>query len=340
MPVEKFDQVVQVNVRGTFLMSQAVGRRMIEGGTAGTIINISSVAGIVGGHPDYMQTIGYNTSKGAIISMTRDLATSWSPHNITVNAIAPGWFPTRMSGALIEKFEEQMLDGIPLHRFGNPEDLKRRCSIPRLTRGFLRDRPDAGGRRWGYGLVELTVWPLVPSAVLSWECRSGPGQEHVPKPLWKEPSYRRRREWRSVRLHPGGLDVRGPSGPRGRPAQHGRCPIVYGWIRPGVRPYRDHRVRWNRGSFRRRTAQVRTLGQLSFPLGRDGDRNGYRNGSPRTRPHYLASGGVLWLPQSTSWSWGLSSPSPTNGVRNQGEGRYPAELFISEPYHRFARPKQ
>lgn len=124
MPVEKFDQVVQVNVRGTFLMSQAVGRRMIERGSGGTIINISSVAGLVGGDPDYMQTVGYNTSKGAVISMTRDLATSWAPHDITVNAIAPGWFPTRMSGGLIENFEEKMLDGIPLHRFGNPEDLK------------------------------------------------------------------------------------------------------------------------------------------------------------------------------------------------------------------------
>ncbi|MDQ4106064.1 MAG: SDR family oxidoreductase [Actinomycetota bacterium] len=124
MPLEKFDLVVAVNVRGTFLMAQAVGRRMIERGAGGTVINISSVAGIVGGHPDYMQTVGYNTSKGAIISMTRDLATSWAPHNITVNAIAPGWFPTRMSGALIERFEEKMLDGIPLHRFGTPEDLK------------------------------------------------------------------------------------------------------------------------------------------------------------------------------------------------------------------------
>ena len=124
MPLEKFDQVVQVNVRGTFLMSQAVGRRMIERGDGGTIISISSIAGILGGDPDYMQTVGYNTSKGAIISMTRDLATSWAPHNITVNAIAPGWFPTRMSGGLIENFEEKMLSGIPLHRFGNPEDLK------------------------------------------------------------------------------------------------------------------------------------------------------------------------------------------------------------------------
>jgi NAD(P)-dependent dehydrogenase (short-subunit alcohol dehydrogenase family) len=82
------------------------------------------VAGLVGGHPDYMQTVGYNSSKGAIISMTRDLATSWAPHGITVNAIAPGWFPTRMSGGLIEKFEERMLQSIPLHRFGNPDDLK------------------------------------------------------------------------------------------------------------------------------------------------------------------------------------------------------------------------
>jgi NAD(P)-dependent dehydrogenase (short-subunit alcohol dehydrogenase family) len=124
MPLDRFDQVMRVNVRGTFLMSQAAGRRMIERGTGGTIINISSVAGIVGGHPDFMQTVGYNSSKGAIISMTRDLATSWASHSITVNAIAPGWFPTRMSGGLIEKFEKQMLEGIPLGRFGNPEDLK------------------------------------------------------------------------------------------------------------------------------------------------------------------------------------------------------------------------
>ncbi len=124
MPTERFDRVIAVNVRGTFLMARAVGRRMIERGSGGTIVNISSVAGLVGGHPDFMQTVGYNSSKGAIISMTRDLATSWAQHGITVNAVAPGWFPTRMSGALIEKFEERMLDGIPLGRFGNPEDLK------------------------------------------------------------------------------------------------------------------------------------------------------------------------------------------------------------------------
>jgi NAD(P)-dependent dehydrogenase (short-subunit alcohol dehydrogenase family) len=124
MPSEQFDRVLAVNVRGTFLMSRAAGRRMIERGSGGTIVNVASIAALVGGHPDYMQTVGYNSSKGAVISMTRDLATSWARHHITVNAIAPGWFPTRMSGGLIEKFEERMLEDIPLGRFGNPEDLK------------------------------------------------------------------------------------------------------------------------------------------------------------------------------------------------------------------------
>ncbi|HEX2182284.1 MAG TPA: SDR family oxidoreductase [Rubrobacteraceae bacterium] len=124
MPPEKFDRVLAVNVRGTFLMSQAAGRRMIERGSGGTIVNVASIAGLVGGNPDYMQTVGYNSSKGAVISMTRDLATSWARHGITVNAIAPGWFPTRMSGGLIERHEERMLADIPLGRFGNPEDLK------------------------------------------------------------------------------------------------------------------------------------------------------------------------------------------------------------------------
>jgi NAD(P)-dependent dehydrogenase (short-subunit alcohol dehydrogenase family) len=124
MPLEKFDRVLAVNVRGTFLMSQAAGRRMIERNSGGTIVNVASIAALVGGNPDYMQTVGYNSSKGAVISMTRDLATSWARYNITVNAVAPGWFPTRMSGGLIAEFEERMLADIPLGRFGYPEDLK------------------------------------------------------------------------------------------------------------------------------------------------------------------------------------------------------------------------
>jgi NAD(P)-dependent dehydrogenase (short-subunit alcohol dehydrogenase family) len=124
MPLEKFERVLAVNVRGPFLMSQAVGRRMIERASGGAIINVASIAALVGGNPDYMQTVGYNSSKGAVISMTRDLATSWAKHNITVNAIAPGWFPTRMSGGLIKEFEERMLEDILLGGFGSPDNLK------------------------------------------------------------------------------------------------------------------------------------------------------------------------------------------------------------------------
>jgi gluconate 5-dehydrogenase len=124
MPLEKFEWVMDVNVKGTFMMSQQVGRTMIARGQGGKIINIASVAGLRGGHPKYLQVVGYHASKAAIINMTRDLATSWAQYGITVNAIAPGWFPTRMSRGIVEKYEKEMLAGIPLARFGKAEDIK------------------------------------------------------------------------------------------------------------------------------------------------------------------------------------------------------------------------
>ncbi len=124
MPLEQFERVVTINVTGTFSMSQAVGKTMIARGKGGTIINIASVAGLVGGNPKYIQAVGYHASKGAVVNMTRDLATSWAQHGITVNAIAPGWFPTKMSRGLLGKHQEQMLTDIPLHRFGGPDDIK------------------------------------------------------------------------------------------------------------------------------------------------------------------------------------------------------------------------
>lgn len=124
MPLDKFDQVMSVNVRGVFLMSQAAGRVMIGQGRGGRIINIASVAAFRGGRPGVMQTVGYTSSKGAVVAMTRDLAGSWSNHGITVNAIAPGWFPTRMSRGLLERAGDQILAGIPLGRYGRPEDIQ------------------------------------------------------------------------------------------------------------------------------------------------------------------------------------------------------------------------
>jgi gluconate 5-dehydrogenase len=116
--------VINVNIKGTFIMSQLVGKTMIARGQGGKIINIASTAGLVGGNPKYLQAIGYHTSKGAIVNMTRDLATSWARYGITVNAIAPGWFPTHMSRGLIEQYQKDMLTDIPLARFGEPDDLK------------------------------------------------------------------------------------------------------------------------------------------------------------------------------------------------------------------------
>jgi gluconate 5-dehydrogenase len=124
MPLEQFKRVVDINVNGTFIMSQAVGKTMIARGKGGTLINIASVAGLVGGNPKYIQAVGYHASKGAVVNMTRDLATSWAKYGITVNAIAPGWFPTKMSRGLLDKYEQQMLADIPLQRFGGPDDIK------------------------------------------------------------------------------------------------------------------------------------------------------------------------------------------------------------------------
>ncbi|MDG5472547.1 SDR family oxidoreductase [Jeotgalibacillus sp. ET6] len=123
MPYEAWQKVMNVNVTGTFLMSQAAGRKMIEQ-KEGKIINISSVAGLGGTDPRVMDTIGYNTSKGAVITLTKDLAVKWGKHNINVNAIAPGFFPTKMSKAIIENGKNPILEATPLKRFGTEDDLK------------------------------------------------------------------------------------------------------------------------------------------------------------------------------------------------------------------------
>jgi NAD(P)-dependent dehydrogenase (short-subunit alcohol dehydrogenase family) len=122
MRLEHWNKVLETNLTGTFLCSQAVGKVMI-GQKKGKIINIASVAGMVGSPPE-LQAIGYSASKGGVITFTRDLARKWAVHNIHVNAIAPGWFPTKMSGAVIERNKENLLKGIPLGRFGGEADLK------------------------------------------------------------------------------------------------------------------------------------------------------------------------------------------------------------------------
>ncbi|UPW81498.1 SDR family oxidoreductase [Lysinibacillus sp. Ag94] len=123
MPYEAWQKVFDVNVNGTFLMSQAVGKIMLEQ-KSGKIINIASIAGLGGTLPDFMDTIGYNASKGAVITLTKDLAVKWGPYGVNVNAIAPGFFPTKMSKVLIERGQDYLMGVTPLKRLGTENDLK------------------------------------------------------------------------------------------------------------------------------------------------------------------------------------------------------------------------
>ncbi|MBP7453144.1 MAG: SDR family oxidoreductase [Ottowia sp.] len=123
-PAEAWDKVMNLNVRGYFLLSQRLAKKCMIGRKSGRIINIASIAGL-GGNPRGMETIAYNTSKGAVINFTRALACEWGEFGITVNAICPGFFPSKMTAGTLEKLgEEEMASRAPLLRLGDNEDLK------------------------------------------------------------------------------------------------------------------------------------------------------------------------------------------------------------------------
>ena len=121
--IEGWKKVIDVNVTGTFQMTQKAGREMIKQ-RSGKIINIASYAGMRGTDPDYLNAIAYNTSKGAVVTFTKDLAVKWAKYGIHVNAIAPGWFTTEMTKWSMEHFREKMLARILFKRFGGEDDLK------------------------------------------------------------------------------------------------------------------------------------------------------------------------------------------------------------------------
>ncbi|SFU53421.1 SDR family oxidoreductase [Alicyclobacillus macrosporangiidus] len=123
MPYEAWMKVIQTNLTGTFLMSQAAARHMKEQG-GGKIINIASVAGLGGTAPEVLDAVGYNASKGGVITLTKDLAVKWARYGIYVNAIAPGFFPTKMTKAVLEKSGDLIRRATPLGRVGGPRDLQ------------------------------------------------------------------------------------------------------------------------------------------------------------------------------------------------------------------------
>ena len=123
MRLQDWEKVLRTNLTGAFLCTQAVGQVMI-GRRRGKIIQMASIAGLGGIPAEIMEATGYHASKGGLIAMTKDLACKWARHQVQVNAIAPGWFPTHMSNWVIEHRGEAILQRIPQARFGGQDDLK------------------------------------------------------------------------------------------------------------------------------------------------------------------------------------------------------------------------
>jgi NAD(P)-dependent dehydrogenase (short-subunit alcohol dehydrogenase family) len=123
MRPENWAKVISVNLMGAVNASQLVGREMMKR-EKGNIINVTSVTGFVGSDPKTQDAIAYNTSKGALLTFTKDLAVKWVQYGIRVNAIAPGWFPTKLSAWQLENFGEAIKENIPMKRFGFDHELK------------------------------------------------------------------------------------------------------------------------------------------------------------------------------------------------------------------------
>ncbi len=120
---EAWDKVMRLNLDATFFLSQEVGRRFMIPRRSGKIVNVASVAGL-SGNPPGMSTIAYNASKGAVVNLTRALACEWGKHGVNVNAICPGFFPSRMTHGLLGAIGDMVVAGTPLGRLGGDEDLK------------------------------------------------------------------------------------------------------------------------------------------------------------------------------------------------------------------------
>jgi NAD(P)-dependent dehydrogenase (short-subunit alcohol dehydrogenase family) len=122
-PYDAWRKVMGLNIDAMFLVSQQVGKRCMIPRRSGKIVNVASVAGLAGNPPE-MQTIAYNASKGAVLSFTRALAAEWGRHNVNVNAICPGFFPSKMTKGILEVVGKGVIERTPLRRLGGEEDLK------------------------------------------------------------------------------------------------------------------------------------------------------------------------------------------------------------------------
>jgi NAD(P)-dependent dehydrogenase (short-subunit alcohol dehydrogenase family) len=123
-PIEGWDKLVNVNLTAAFLLSQQIAKRSMIPAKWGRIINTASVAGIAASDPRVVRTVAYNATKHGLVGLTRQLAAEWGEHGITVNAICPGFFPSKMTKATLDAAGKLVMDVTPTKRLGNEEDLK------------------------------------------------------------------------------------------------------------------------------------------------------------------------------------------------------------------------
>ncbi len=122
-PLDGWNKVLGLNLTGVFLLTQQVGARWMIPRKQGRIVNIASVAGLKGSRPEHLRAIAYHTSKGGLVHFTRALAAEWGQFGITVNAICPGFIPSKMSQGVLDKIAPQVLEATPLRQLGEPADL-------------------------------------------------------------------------------------------------------------------------------------------------------------------------------------------------------------------------
>lgn len=122
-PREGWDKVMRLNVTSLFTLTQRVARKAFLPQGGGSILNVASTEGLLGHHPERLGTIGYNAAKGAVVNMTRALAAEWGPRNIRVNALAPGFFPSKMTAATLDVHGAEMIRQTPMAKLGGPNDL-------------------------------------------------------------------------------------------------------------------------------------------------------------------------------------------------------------------------
>jgi NAD(P)-dependent dehydrogenase (short-subunit alcohol dehydrogenase family) len=123
-PLEAWDKLVNVNLTGAFVLTQAIGKRSMIPAKWGRVINVASIAGLMGQDPRIVRTIAYNATKGGLVNFTRALAAEWGQYGITVNAICPGFFPSKMTRATLGSLADLIVETTPNRRLGNDEDLK------------------------------------------------------------------------------------------------------------------------------------------------------------------------------------------------------------------------